>query len=324
MASQITARDFVRYAWSPEHPADLPAWREAAAPLFDVEPLETPFQATLRSFALGEVLFSVTTGTAQRFVRDERVLDRGASDNLLIQMYSQGGFECEIAGRHHRAEPGDLSCLDLGCTFTSVASAFSCYTLVIPRRLLPLIWVDSPHSRVLPAGLARSRVFARHFETLAQICPTSDAFDLEVLGTLTIALLKAALVWEEPEAAQPSSEDGSLFARMWRYVDANVTNAQLSAEVLGSEFGASRATLYRMFNHHGGVATFIRKRRLDYAFRELTSEANARERISSLAHRCGYRSEDTFTRSFKERYGVGPAEWRRSGATRAPAREAKT
>ncbi|GGE03531.1 AraC family transcriptional regulator [Tsuneonella deserti] len=312
MTNQITAREFVRYAWSPEHPADLPAWREALAPLFDVEPLETPFRATLQSYALGEVLFSVTTGTAQSFVRDERVLTRGASDNLLIQMYSQGGFECEIAGRHHRADPWDLSCLDLGCAFTSVASVFSCYTLVIPRRMLAFIWADSPHSRLLPAGLARSRVCARHFETLAQLCPTSDAFDLEVLGTLTIALLKAALVWEEPEAAQSSPEDGSLFARIWRFVDANVTNPQLSAEVLGSEFGASRATLYRMFHRHGGVATFIRKRRLHRAIQELSNDVHNRERISSLAYRCGYRSEDTFARVFKERFGVGPAQWKRS------------
>lgn len=290
---------------------DLAGWRAAVESLFDIDPLETPFHASIETFRLGEIVFAITEGSSQLFVRDERVIARSGADQVLVQMYTRGGFECSIGDQSHIVEVGDISCLDLSQPFTSKAPAFAAFSLLIPRRMLGLATDGGVlHGRVLPAQLARARVLGGHLRTLAQASPIADQFDRDVLGMLTATLCEAAFVGRSQSPEAPGDIDRSMFAEIGRYIEANLADHTLSAERLADEFGASRATLYRMFRRSGGVASFIRERRLDLAHRALTIDPAARERISILARRCGFKNEDTFARAFKERYGAAPTKQR--------------
>jgi AraC-like DNA-binding protein len=291
---------------------DLAGWREAVGPVFDVEPHETSFEAAIASYPLGEMLFAVASASGQRFVRNEEVIARSSADHLLVQLYTRGGFECSTDGVNHTIETGDISCLDLGRSFNSQATDFASFSLIVPRRLLFVMPNDaSLHARVLPANLVRARVLAAHFHTLAALAPTADSFDQDILGVLTAALLEAAFVTRGQATSLPAEADRSLHTEICRHIEANLSDPALSADRLCAEFGASRATLYRMFHRSGGVASFIRERRLELAYRVLSNEAHSRERISSLARRCGFRNDDTFARAFKERFGIGPTQQRR-------------
>lgn len=289
----------------------LEQWRADAAPFYDVEPAEGPFELTRTAYPLGEMLFVAAGASGQRFVRDERVLARGGSDHLLVQMYTTGVVECSIDGGLHQIETGDISCLDLTRTFNCQATAFAGYSLVVPRRLLFVMSGDtSLHGRILPANSAGACVLGAHFETLAAACPTADPFDQDMFGRLTAALLEAAFVPRAHGLAIPDEIDRSPYAEICRYIEANLTDPTLSVDWLGDRFGTSRATLYRMFDRAGGVASFIRERRLARAHRALSAVQSSRERISALAARLGFRNEDTFARAFKERYGVSPSHYR--------------
>jgi AraC-like DNA-binding protein len=65
-----------------------------------------------------------------------------------------------------------------------------------------------------------------------------------------------------------------------------------------------------MFEPVGGIAQYIRDRRLRRAMLELRSELFRHCPIYEIALRAGFSSETTFGRAFRQRYGVTPRDVR--------------
>src|SRR5690606_8691975 len=96
----------------------------------------------------------------------------------------------------------------------------------------------------------------------------------------------------------------------------------LGTDTLVRRFFVSRPTLYRMFRPLGGVARYIRERRLLRAHARLREDPDCT--ITFLLYDLGFDSERQFQRAFQARFGMSPASWRqlcRSDAcTRSPVR----
>ncbi|QZO02435.1 helix-turn-helix domain-containing protein [Chenggangzhangella methanolivorans] len=73
--------------------------------------------------------------------------------------------------------------------------------------------------------------------------------------------------------------------------------------------GQSRSALYRAFADFGGVARFIRTRRLA-RMRLLLGRTSDGRRIGQIAFDCGFVSESDASRTFREAFGVTPGEYR--------------
>ena len=80
-----------------------------------------------------------------------------------------------------------------------------------------------------------------------------------------IATVNAAL---DPDDYAPSDHD--LATAMQDYVKVNLSDLGLDASVLQAVFHCSRATVYRCFKRHAGVAAYIREQRLLRCFEQLT------------------------------------------------------
>ena len=102
-----------------------------------------------------------------------------------------------------------------------------------------------------------------------------------------------------------------------RLIDRHIDSPLLSVELICRRSGWSRATVYRLFHAEGGLARYIRQRRLQRAFRELTSHSPRRRRIIDLAVDCQFASEATFCRAFHREFGKPPGEVRAGGRSRS-------
>ena len=96
-----------------------------------------------------------------------------------------------------------------------------------------------------------------------------------------------------------------------RYVEGNLTARDLGAEKLAAVFGLSCASLYRLFEPVGGVASFIRERRLARAHQELTTPGLQNRRIGPIAYQAGFHSIAAFNRAFRATYGETPRNVRK-------------
>jgi AraC-like DNA-binding protein len=70
----------------------------------------------------------------------------------------------------------------------------------------------------------------------------------------------------------------------------------------------SRPTVYRLFQHEGGLASYIRNLRLRHAADELAKHSNAM--VAEIAYGAGFKSASDFTRAFRRAFDMAPQDFR--------------
>ena len=100
------------------------------------------------------------------------------------------------------------------------------------------------------------------------------------------------------------------FVTIRRYIEQNLRSSALNADGLAKTFGLSRASLYRLFEPVGGIASHIRKARLNRAYQEIVAPDLANQRIAPIVYRLGFKNLSAFNRLFKATYGLSPGEVR--------------
>lgn len=101
--------------------------------------------------------------------------------------------------------------------------------------------------------------------------------------------------------------------RVLDFITANLAEPKLGPAFLMRRFQISRAHLYRMFQMDGGVASVIRDKRLDAAYRQLLQRSSQTLSITEIAYDLGFSSSGHFLRAFQARFGVTPSEARQQG-----------
>jgi AraC-like DNA-binding protein len=103
-----------------------------------------------------------------------------------------------------------------------------------------------------------------------------------------------------------------LKARVRAYVDAYLSSTCMDTSDLQRHFRISRRLLYRLFDDAGGVARYIRERRLEAAYEHIMR--NPRCSLTRLLYDVGFNSDRQFQRAFRARYGMSPLELRQRQA----------
>lgn len=118
---------------------------------------------------------------------------------------------------------------------------------------------------------------------------------------------RAPALAARPPVPDPDSGDPR-FSEVLSYIETHIDDPDLGVDTLQSSFGVSRPTLYRMFRRMGGVARFIRQRRLAAAHQYLRRRPDMS--ITWVLYELGFASERQFQRAFHAEYGLSPSEWR--------------
>jgi AraC-like DNA-binding protein len=98
------------------------------------------------------------------------------------------------------------------------------------------------------------------------------------------------------------------FDQARRYVHANLYDDDLSPDRVVESLGLSRPTVYRLFQHEGGLGTYIRHARLRAAADELVAWPGVP--VQDIAYANGFRSAPDFSRAFRRAYDLAPQDIR--------------
>ncbi len=297
--------------------AAMEAWREASGPLFDIsfrdpDKIEN-FRLLLDSHHLGQMVLAYTRSVAQGFRRDRSVVARSAVDHYLVQIYTAGGFAGVAGTRDMRVEAGDVSVLDMSQTLSTAAPDFANVSLVLPRETLaPLLKdPDNLHGLVLPRASSLGQLLGDHLLSLRQAAPRMTEPQAMATRQATAALIAGCF---GPAAAAAAAAGESLrtasLHTIKRYIEGELSSPDLSPDSICRTFGLSRANLYRLFQPLGGVADYIRNRRLDRAFADLISPALAHRRVTDISYSWGFESDAAFSRAFRQAFGLTPRDAR--------------
>jgi AraC-like DNA-binding protein len=94
---------------------------------------------------------------------------------------------------------------------------------------------------------------------------------------------------------------------------------EVTVEAITSELGYTRQYVSGRFHRVTGrlLSHFLKEKRLGKAARLLKS---GNLRISQIARRCGFDSENYFRQQFRERFGMSPRQFRTTGKLRTALR----
>lgn len=94
------------------------------------------------------------------------------------------------------------------------------------------------------------------------------------------------------------------------FIDAHLSDPGLTTNMIAARTGLSRRTLQAMFSPQGGVAAFIRRRRLEAALHRLTAPAEEGADLDAVAAVVGLGSRRTLERAMRQVYGLTPRQAR--------------
>ena len=289
-------------------------WRNGITPYFHSVPLADPRNPPqvpeIRLYNVQSFLFFDTKFSRQKFVRDLSWLRRhDDSDHVGLQLYLNGSNQVDHGDQSFMIAPGEIYAINLGYEIDASCTDAEVLSIILPREAIADYMPSLQDARgvVFRQNTIAGRLLGDFMLSLRGILPTSVATDAPVLSNSLIGLLRVLLADGSPLSGE--ARDGTLTA-LQRHIDHHLSDPNLGVDSICAAYRMSRATLYRLFQNHGGVRGYILRRRLMASFKSLTSLDMAKRGIFELALECGFTSPSHFTTRFREQFGMTPSEVR--------------
>lgn len=266
---------------------------------------------------LGRVRFA-----SQELHRSVWNIARSKFDQVLVISPLEGSFTLQNGAGLVEAHAGDVCVIDLREPSTLLADHVDAHVWIMSRESLEQFGLDDRTFRsfLIEAHSPTARLLAETIRMADQMCRSyklEEARQIILPITALVANCLAAFIAAiHPDEA---AREASLTLAIRKYIDECIGEPTLCADVLARRFGMARATLYRQFAPFGGVATYIRERRLQMARQEIYRCGGKPLRLGVLAARLGFASTAAFTRAFRKEFGQSPKEFAHALAAKARA-----
>lgn len=311
----------LRDRFSTEHEAphqQLLAWRQRIGYFLDV-PISRADQArgfhgTIDAWRGGDLTFMDCCTDPVSQSRSAARISTDTVRQYAFHILVDGAIETRTGTHPKRvamqSAPGIVA-LDMGQPMQMTRSGCRLQALFLPRTLLASVLPEpesihgsvieyrSPIARLIPAQLAE---LARNIQHMSA-SESSEAMR-------TCALLIGAAFGKEAGLAgnARAAVRAAAFAQARRYIDENLHESDLSPESVLRTSPLSRPTLYRLFENEGGLAAYIRNRRLSQAAEELRRYPH--KAVIEIAYGLGFNSASDFNRAFRRAYEMSPLDFR--------------
>ncbi len=283
-------------------------WAEYARPLYDARAPwgADNFTATATGYLLDQLIFVRSCFEPLEVGRSRRHLASEPSEFLTINIFKTGGFTGLIEDTPITKRPHEVVLQDASRALRAVVDRSDVLAVIVPFRVLGF---DPSRHRPylsLAADSSKGRVLASVTQDIFDRLPSIDREEAPAIASGYAGMLRGIFLESKAEADQRSLRR-AVRSAMLSFIDGQLNNPRLDADLLCKVFGLSRASLYRLFQCQGGVDQTIRRRRLYRCFRELT-QRGPHTTVRSVAERYGFHNPSHFTRSFKALFFVSPSE----------------
>lgn len=290
------------------------AWRDAVSPLFEIagngREASASREGRLTLWSMGQTVLGLCESGGHRFRRDGGAIARGGLDQVLVQLLLEGEDEVLSGAEESACRQGDIRVADLSRPIETATGRYRNLTLIIPRELVePTRAVENRiHGLVLRREAPATRLLAEHMRGVLAVADDLTPQAAGAIAPASVSLFSAcvAAVGIQARCGDPALP-GHL-AAIRSYIDRSLGSADLSVEAIGRRFGLSRSSVYRLFEPHGGVAGYVRRQRLQRAWRRLTEPGGKSLRIAAVGRDCGFPDPAAFSRAFRDAYGLTPRD----------------
>jgi AraC-like DNA-binding protein len=294
------------------------AWRDRLDHFLDVpisrRELADGFSGTIDSYRVGDLAFMDCRTDPVSQTRSVARISTDSVRQLVFHVAVEGTIETGTGLYPKRTAlqsmPGILA-LDMNQPMRMTRSACRVLALFLPRELVESVLpeAESIHGSVIGYQSPLARMIPAHLASLCEDLPTmsaQEAYD----AMHTCAMLIAAAFGKDKGLSgnARAAARTAMFATARRYIDDNLGQTDLTLDSVLAVSQLSRPTLYRLFEPEGGLAAYIRNRRLREAADELRRYPH--KAIVEVAYGLGFNSASDFNRAFRRAYDMSPSDFR--------------
>jgi AraC-like DNA-binding protein len=296
-------------------PEAYEAWRcrdwPSLAPVFETQPREGAFFAESETFGFRDLAITRSRMAGLDYARTGSRIRRDGLDQLGVLILFRGKQAGDAEGRSLACDGGVLLG-DLSRRSHWTAAASRSMTFAIPRALAAEVLPPVRDLHGLVLGAARAQPLMDHVRAITPHLLTLPAESGPALARAFLHMLAVSL--DHPAEPELESDTRSILQLATRQraealVEQHLHYPAFGVQDLARLLGLSRSALYRLFEASGGVAAFIRDRRLQRICAALADPADHR-RTAQKAYACGFADQAQFIRAFRRGYGMTPVEYR--------------
>ncbi|WP_223837751.1 helix-turn-helix domain-containing protein [Streptomyces venezuelae] len=302
------------------------------------------FRAEVAALDLGAVQVSKFAYSPLRSRRTPALIRRSDPEQYQLALVTSGSEWITQRGNGAQLTAGDLvfwnSSHPWEAGVPEAEGQVEAIVLQLPRSAMPLRVerLDRLLARRIPARTGMAAILARFLTSLHDEGPDCAPQDLARLAGVTTDLVAACLAehLDTPDELPAETRTRALRARIDRFIEHNLGDPELTPRAIAAHHAVSLRTLYSLYEGPGGpgdsgdpgdprtergIATVIRRRRLDRAHQDLAAPELRRHTVQSIAARRGFSSATAFSRAFREAYGLTPTQHRHQALANPPARK---
>jgi AraC-like DNA-binding protein len=292
----------------------LEAWRRWLSPIFEVDslrPTQAGFVATNWNWTFAGLTVSRVRSPPALVCRPPSVIRRSPVDHWAITFSKHSPCEVQVGDSSLSALPGTPVVLSLGEEMrVSRSQHDDRLQLLLSRDDFGAI---AHHLETVKGTLvqgAPANLLADYMLVLERHLPRLAPEDVDRLPKAVEAMLAACLGPSADRTATAQRQiDFTLMERVRRVVRRNLRSPSLGPDKLCREAAMSRSQLYRVLESEGGVAHYIQRRRLSESF-TLLCDASQNLQIGKIAEMLCFADASSFSRAFRQEFGVTPREVR--------------
>lgn len=292
-------------------------WRDSISVLFRAEQEKNqrhqPFYAQLDAFMLDHIMIARTRSREAQFIRSPDTIRKDGIDIVMLQMFLQGNIHFRYKNDRHTHQAGDIVVYDLNRECHLHNSDFEHLSILFPRELIDEIIPSASlwHGRALPSACPMTRLLKSHILSLYEFGPQITTQSCQQLQHALLNLTSSAFQASASNLAKASDVIAATQLReIKKYIQRHLHNPQLSPESIAAALGFSRAQLYRISEPLEGISQYIRRQRLKRCMAELKNPNPSANSLTEISLKWGFNDTGTFTRNFKQTFGILPKDAR--------------
>ncbi|QQC67073.1 helix-turn-helix domain-containing protein [Paraburkholderia ginsengisoli] len=294
------------------------AWRQRVGHVVDAPPskeqLAGGFHGEIDLYAVGGMMLTDCRTDQMRLERSVARVSTDQRRDYVFQLFVEGEVGHVTGMRRKRSDPGSVQgivAFDLNQPFRAERPRCRLLSLFVPATLVDEGLRDGAgiHGRIVQKEAPLAGLLLDHLAALARDIPLLDpaaATDALHAGAqlLVAAFRKAAHL----SGADRAALQAALMGQVRRHVEANLHQPDLTPTSVVQALQLKRATIYRWFEHEGGLGAYIRNRRLREAADELVRFPQ--RQVAEIAYGLGFKSPSDFNRAFRRAFDLSPQDLR--------------
>ncbi|MGK6320315.1 acetamidase/formamidase family protein [Sphingomonas sp. DT-204] len=167
-----------------------------------------------------------------------------------------------------------------------------------------------------------ARVFSGMLRSLADTIGEISADQAQPVEVALPEFLLASLLDNAPPKALGGAAGmrAALLERIFQTIEIRLSDPNLNYQQVASEHGISPRYLQKLFESiDDSFGHYVKVRRLERCRLDLRSPLHVQKSISDILFQWGFNDSASFSRAFREQYGVSPREYRKAAGEDEPA-----